>query len=270
MTMLYFPQLSSGAMGQLPLRWSDAFRTVVNGLADGGTIALRDPAGAGIQWSLSLSGLNDTERRTLQAFFESTHGALCSFTMLDPADNLLAFSEDLGQPCWNVGPLLRLTSGTADPLGGTGGFTITNTGQAQQAVSQQISAPGGFHYSLSAYFRANAPGAISLAQTCGVSTLRTWMNTTASWQRFTMSGAAGSGDGVSFAIEVPSGGQVQVFGLQAEAQPAAGSYKKTMTSGGVYENCRFDQDELQMTATGPDAFECSLQIRSAGRVPWQA
>jgi|SRR5579885_1504640 len=268
--MIYFPQLSTGVTGQLPLRWTDNFRAVLNALPDGSQILLSDGLGAAVAWSLSFSGLSELERQTLQAFFDTTRGALNSFTMLDPSDNLLAYSEDFTQACWAPEALLRVNAGSTDPFGGTGAFTLTNTAQAAQAISQQINGPGSYGYCLSLYLRSGAPQTVSLTQCCNGSTLGREVSTTGAWQRASLSGAVGSGDGVSFGVEVPSGGQVQIFGAQVEAQPAAGTYKRTTTTGGVYQNCRFDQDELQMTATAPGAYRCTLRIRSVGHLPWAA
>ena len=267
--MIYFPQLSTGAVAQLPLRWTDTFRAVVNPFMDGSEVMLSDAPATGVAWNLTYTGLAECERQTLQRFFEQTRGGLKTFTMLDAADNLLAWSEDFTQSCWAPGPLLRITPGAADPFGGTAGMTMTNTAQASQAVSQQINGPGGYRYCLSVYVRSDVPQTVWLTQSCNGATLRDEVITTGSWRRSAMSGAVSGGDGVAFGIQVPSGAQVQVFGAQVEAQPAVGTYKRTSISGGVYENCRFDQDELQMTATAPGVYRCALRIRTTGQTPWR-
>jgi hypothetical protein len=268
--MTYFPQLSSGATGQFPLRWTDSCRAVTNVLEDGGTISLADPNGAGAEWLLSFNGLGEGERAALQTFFESMRGPLKPFTVLDPADNLLAFSEDFTQSCWSAGPLLRITGGEADPFGRMLASTATNTAQAAQAISQQINAPGEYRYCFSVYVRSKLPLTLWLTQSCNGSVIRQPVNASATWQRAGVQGAVGAGDAVSFGIELASGAEVQIFGAQAEAQPAPGIYKRTGSTGGVYQNCRFDQNELQMTATASGAYRCALRIRSAGRVAWRA
>jgi hypothetical protein len=111
---------------------------------------------------------------------------------------------------------------------------------------------------------------VTLSQTCNGASLLQSVIPAASWTRAVLSGVVAGGDGVAFGIEVSSGAAVEVFGAQVEAQPAAGIYKRTMMSGGIYENCRFDQDELLMTATEPGVYGSSMRIRSAGCVPWRA
>src|SRR5579884_2363106 len=98
--MIYFPQLSTGTTSQLPLRWTDQFPALSNQFMDGSVVTADAEALSGVAWDLTFDGLNEAERGALQSFFESARGALNSFTMIDPADNLLAFSEDFTQACW--------------------------------------------------------------------------------------------------------------------------------------------------------------------------
>lgn len=266
--MTCFPQLSSGTTVQFPLRWSDSFGYITNVLCDGSTQLLRDPGATRAVWDISYDGITETERAGLQAFFESVCGALKPFTMLDPADNLLVFSEDFTQACWAPGPLLRIVPGAADPFGGTAAATLTNTAQAAQGVSQQINAPGGYRYCFSVYVRSESPVSLSLSLSSNGSGISQEFRTSPAWERATLSGTAGEGDAVSFGVETPSGAQVQLFGAQVEAQPAPGTYKRTAADAGVYEHCRFENDELQVTATGPGVYRCALRVRSAGNVSW--
>ncbi len=268
--MNYFPQLSSGALGQLPLRWTDAFRSIANVLPDGTTILNQDAGATGISWDLTLAGLNDEERSSLEAFFESAQGVLNPFTMLDPADNLLAFSQDFTQACWSKDPLLTIATGIADPLGATNATTIVNAAQTTQNIYQVVSGPGAYRYCFSAYICSSAAATLSLTLSSGGVILQQAVQTSPKWQRYTLSGSTGIGDGVVFGIALPSGAQIQLFGAQAEAQPGSSLYKATGLHSGSYEDCRFDQNELQMTATGPGQYSCALRIRSAGSVSWQA
>jgi len=268
--MLYFPQLASGALTQFPLRWTDNFRAATNTMPDGSTISLADNGATAVSWHFAFTGLSEGERAALQSFFETTQGARTSFTMLDPADNLVAYSEDFTQSCWAPGPLLQITPGISDPWGGTAATALTNTAQAVQALTQQIDGAGGYRYCFSVYLRSDTAQTVSLTLSCAGSAVRQAVVTSANWQRAVLSGVPGNGEGVSFGIEVASGACVQLFGAQAEAQPAPGTYKKTGIRNGVYEDCRFDQDELQMIATGTGAYRCSLRVRSAVNISWQA
>ena len=61
---------------------------------------MADPAGATVEWQLQYANLSDTELAALQQFFTAMEGSLNSFTFLDPAANLLAWSEDLTNAVW--------------------------------------------------------------------------------------------------------------------------------------------------------------------------
>jgi len=257
-------------MGQFPLRWTDTFRAVTNVMMDGSMIVSADAGATGVAWDIALAGLSDAEEATLQNFFESVQGGLDAFTMLDPADNLLAYSQDFTQACWVNGPLLAVTPGVADPFGGTTAATLTNTGQAVQSLSQQINGPGGYQYCFSVYLRSASGQTVTLTQSGAGSPLQQAVQALPGWSRFLLSGATGTGDGVTFSIALAPGAQIYVACAQAEAQPGAGAFKATGVSGGVYQNCRFDQDQLGMTATGPNQYSCTIRIRSTVPPTWEA
>ncbi len=156
MSVSVYPQLTSGTLSQFPLKKRLQQRTVINNLADGSTVKLADANGGSTGWQLQYAGLTDAEAGSLQQFFESCEGSLNGFTFVDPAGNLLAWSEDLTNSVWQPGPLLAVTGGVADPLGGTQGFNLANSGAAAQGVSQTLNAPGGYVYTLSVYVQASA------------------------------------------------------------------------------------------------------------------
>src|ERR1035438_7018753 len=91
--MAAYPQLGSGALSQFPVQKTRRARTVVNQASDGSTIKLADPAGAVTEWQLRYTDLSDAEAAALRAFFDSAEGTLNGFTFLDPAGNLLAWSD---------------------------------------------------------------------------------------------------------------------------------------------------------------------------------
>jgi hypothetical protein len=117
--MIYFPQLSSGATGQFPITRQRLARTVVNQSVQDYQVKLADPGAAITEWHLSFEEMSDQELAALEALFQAVEGSLTPFTFLDPVDNLLAWSEQQNQPVWQADPLLTLTGGVADPMGGT-------------------------------------------------------------------------------------------------------------------------------------------------------
>lgn len=253
--MSVYPQLTSGAISQFPMQKTRETRTVVNTLADGSSIKLADDNGGSTGWQLQYAGLTDAETTNLQQFFESCEGSLNSFTFVDPAGNLLAWSEDLTNAVWEAAPLLAVTGGAADPLGNTNAFTLTNSGAAAQGLTQTLNAPGGYTYSLSVYIQASQP----LAVTLSIGSQTETVTAGPSWSRVGFT-ATGSASAASIAIGIQCApGAVSVFGPQVEAQPAVSAYKKS-TTGGVYQNARFQGDSLRCTSTAPNQNSVTVNI----------
>lgn len=255
--MIYFPQLSSGATGQFPITRQRAARTVVNQSCQGYQVKLADPGAAMTEWHLSFEEMSDQELAALEALFQAVEGRLTPFTFLDPADNLLAWSEEQNQAAWQADPLLALTSGLADPLGGTGAYQVSNPAAATLMLQQLINAPASLNYCLSLYARSDECTRLWLVRG-SESDARA---ISPAWTRLTSAGQVQStADTISFGIALDPSTAVDIFGMQVEAQTAASPYKKTAETGGVYPNARFRDDTLTITTVGPSRHSCELDI----------
>ena len=255
-----FPQLSTGAVSQYPLTKKIVTRTATNSLEDGSTIRQADSV-RHINWNLSYTGLSQNEWNALASFFESRQGQLRTFTFVDPAANLLSWSEDLTQTVWVKDALMRVSSGIADPLQGTSASRLTNTAQVAQGVSQQIPAPGSYHYCFSVYLRCDQACSVTLRCTANGLVLGEPELIGSEWGRYKLSVSLSSPiDGVTFGVLLPAGVAVEIYGLQVEAQPGAGAYKKVSGPGGVYLNSRFAQDELRSSIDAPGLYSTQLSI----------
>lgn len=254
--MTVFPQLGAGGFSQFPVTKRRRTRTVVNPAADGTSIKLADPAGGSLEWRLEYRGLSDAELANLQQFFSAMEGSLNGFTFLDPCGNLLAWSKELSNTVWHADPLLALSGGVTDALGGSNGWHLVNSGGGPQSVTQTLNAPGGYIYCFSVYARAAQATTISLLAG-SQSVVRT---VTASWGRlaFTAVGDATAAL-IAFGVQIPAGGAVDLFGPQVEAQPAASVYK-TGTTGGVYEGARFRDDTITYTTTDVNRHSTTVNI----------
>jgi hypothetical protein len=253
--MSAYPQLISGTLSQFPLKKRRQTRTVMNNLADGSSIKLADAYGGSTGWRLEYAGLTDAETASLRQFFESCEGSLNGFTFVDPAGNLLAWSEDLTNSVWQPAPLLTVTGGVADPLGGKLGFNLANSGAAPQGLSQTLNVPGGYVYSLSVYAQANPAASVTLTignQSKSIAIGPSWTRVS-----FTVSSDP-SASSIVFAIQCAPGA-LAIFGPQVEAQPAPSSYKLSST-GRVYENARFQDDALPCTSTAPNQNSVTVNI----------
>jgi hypothetical protein len=262
--MLYYPQLTTGAISQFPVTRNTNMRTVGNQLASGFTIRMADTGAQKAQWRLRYASLTDGERSSIETLFEAAEGQLTTFTFLDPTDNLLMWSEDWTKAVWTADPLLQVEGGVQDPFGGSDAMQLTNTAQAVQQIVQNTSGPSSFLYCYSVYVRSNVPATIQLVVAAAGQTSLTAFVSGASWTRTITSGRLSvQQDGVSFGVQVPEGVQVDVFGAQVEAQPEAGLYKKTIDRGGVYSNTRFASDLLSFIASAPNQNSCQLDLTSS-------
>jgi hypothetical protein len=261
--MFYFPQLSTGAIGQYPIQKSRVSRTVVNESTDGFTFKLADSNAVAVEWTLKFTTLSDAERDALALLYQNVEGQLGSFTFLDPTDNLLLWSEDLTQPAWTANSLLTITGGVADPNGGTSATQLSNTGSAALSAQQVINGPGWYQYAFSVQVSSSSNQQITLIRSTATASQSAVFTAGPDWTRIVLPGNFGGTDeSVTFGIQLPPGGTVDLFGLQAEAQPGASGYKQTLDSGGVYPNARFLDDTLTIQTDGPGQHSCQISIHT--------
>jgi hypothetical protein len=259
--MTHFPKLENGAPAQYPLKrkW-DHFRT--EAVAQGGQVwNWFDARSQTRHWILSLSGLTLREKTLLEDHFRDRGGRLKSFLFMDPAGNLLRWSDDLTKSVWSVSPGIITSEGRIDPEGHEGAFQLSNVTQAPQALSQVLAAPGDGCYAFSLALRNMNGGVANLFIRSGSGQRSQQIEVRDSWVRseVTSSGLS-SADSVEFGVELPAGGVIDVFGPQVEAQPAASTYKRTTGEGGTYLQARFDQDEIVFQAAGPDDYSTIIRV----------
>jgi len=260
--VLVFPQLTTGALAQFPVRKLRQKRTITNTLGDMSMVKLADPQGESTEWRLEYSGLSDAEVIALQQFYLTAEGRLNVFTFLDPTANLFAWSDQLNNAAWTSDPLLVLTGALADPAGGTNAWTLANSGGAPQTIRQTVNAPGGYTYCLSAYARSVGGSTVTLL--LGGHRTTTVLGST--WRRIVASGQGDATAGsIPFGLELPAGMSLDVFGMQVEAQPTASGYKSS-TRGGVYENAYLLEDTFSFTTTDVNHHSATVSIVYASRL----
>jgi hypothetical protein len=259
--MLVFPQLTTGAVGQFPIVRRRRYNAVANVLADGSQVAYADASPRTNTWDLTLRDLTDDEANHILQLFQNVEGRRGTFTFIDPTANLLAHSEDFDEACWTKGPMIQFGTGIDDPVGGSRAIRAINAGQANQSLSQSIPAPAWFEYCLSIYARSAGGSSISLTRSGAVFAQTRVFPLGPGWTRCMLSGALNSTDeSVQFAIELPAGASVDLYGVQAEAQPSASAYKRTGERNGIFSKARFNDDMLRQTSDGPDQHRISLRI----------
>ena len=261
--MFYFPQLETGNISHYPLIRTHFTRTITNTAEGGSSIRTADVGATQIYWDLTYLDLSTGEWASIEQLFDGVHGRLGTFTFLDPTANLLSWSEDFTKPLWHADPLLQLSPGIQDPLGGTSAIRVTNMAQTSQRLVQQIEAPAWYQYCFSVYARSAQTETARLLQSATGGELLQPCALGAGWSRVMLNARLTTQtDGVAFGIELPSGSEVDLFGVQLEAQSGAGTYKKNTDLGGVYPSSRFDQDELTFTTTGPNQHSSQIRIIS--------
>jgi hypothetical protein len=224
-------------------------------MSDGGAVQ--------IWWDLTFSGLSTDEWNAIEQLFEAVQGGLNTFTFLDPAGNLLSWSEDYSQAVWTVDPLLVLGPGNLGPFSGTNGTRVTNTAQANQRLLQHISGPGCYQYCFSAYLRSDTQQTVSLMLSSSRAQTERTCTVMPQWTRFILrANLQTSDDGIAFGISLGPGMSVDLFGLQVEPQPGAGRYKNTVDRSGVYANCRFSDDSLTLSTQGVDQHSATIRLVS--------
>jgi hypothetical protein len=261
---LSFPQLSSGAYAQYPIRKTTKIQTVKNILADGSMLVASDPGAGQLVWTLSYVGLSATDVGGIQAHFEACRGPLRGFTFLDPTDNLLTYSADLTQLPWITPAGVTIESGLPDPLGGTGAFTVTNEGFATQQITQTLMAPVGYQYCFSVYAASATTGTCSLTRNSANAQQTNICPVGPSWSRISSSGAlADTGAGLSVAISLAAGQSISLFGPQLEPQFSPSRFRPTYSSAGLYLNAHWAASELIFIADAPNVFSTSFSIETS-------
>lgn len=256
--MSWFPQIGSGSIAQFPLTRSRTWRAIMNRLESGEQIMLPDANADRIEWRLSFQDLTSEETSALTSLFASLQGAFGTFLFIDPAANLLGWSEDLSQPNWQTGLLAKAGSMT-DPLGTQRAWSISNSSPGVQALEQTLGVPGDYVACFSAWFRGNAAGTVTMQRDNNVMT----MPVGAVWERRFLSGTgAGGAAQSSFSIAVAPGQSIDVWGLQVEAQPYPSAYKPTRAPEGIFEETWFEDNELPIASTSPGLSSCDVRLIS--------
>ncbi len=263
MSTLYFPQLANGNIAQYPLTRTWLRAATINNLPDGSVIVLASVTPARMSWALTYSGLSQGEWSAIEALFEGVQGQFGNFTFVDPADNLLSWSENFTMPVWTPDPLLQVVTGATDPNGGTNAVTLTNGAQASQGIVQQTTGPGWFEYTFSVFLRSDTPCSVALIRASGATQVQMTVTVGETWTRVQSSGAlVTQGNGFECGLELDPGVTVYAYGAQLEAQPSAGGYKTKTNISSVYPSARFDQDLLVNTSNALGQFATSLKITS--------
>ena len=261
--MLYYPQLTTGAIAQFPIKKRLIRRTAKTFASGASSLKLADADLSLAEWDLTYTGLSDAELQSMQDLFSVTRGRLLTFLFLDPTDNLLAWSESLTKSAWTKDPLLTLSEGVEDHAGSTRAVRLSNAGGAVQSLSQTVNVPGWYRYCFSLFVRSEVEFAFTLGLTNADGQPSASFEAIPEWRRHFFSAAiAGLAEDLTVRLELPAGAALECFGLQVEAQPGASPYKKTGENGGVYPAARFAEDHLTHTTNIQNDHDLRVRVIS--------
>jgi hypothetical protein len=261
---LYFPQLASGAVAQYPIRKLRLGRTIKNVLPDGSMILYSDPGAGRLMWELSYTGLSTADAEAIQAHFNACLGPFHAFTFIDPTENMLLSSSDLRAAAWQNSSLIEVTPGAGGPDGGFAAFIATNTSQGNQEIRQSLPLPGSYQYCFSLYARSAQKSTITLIRRASSTEQSTTLAVGPGWSRVVSSGRLNDPEAnFTVAISLAAGQQLQLYGVQLEAQLAPSRYRPTTQAGGLFPNAHWAVDQLTMIADAPNLFSTSFSIETA-------
>jgi len=263
--MRHIPVLGSGAAVQFPFSKMRRHRTIRNEMPGGEWIKLIQKGAVRTRWELQYSGLTLAECEALRSFFIQQEGAFQSFVFVDPAANLLRYSEDFLADVWEKDPQIEVTQAGAGPTGTGVANRLRNLGAAEQRIQQATGCPAGLPYCYSTYLRSSSGGEIALLVKVGADEVVTPVVVGSEWRRYVALHEPREGEeGVCFGLALGAGGEVEVAGTQVECQWAPSGYRKTLAESGVYAQARLDSDELAVTAEDVDSYTVTLWVAANG------
>ena len=264
MASLFFPQLTSGALAQYPVKKTRLVRTIKNVMPDGNLVLSPDPNASHLIWELSYTGLETVDTQALQAHMASCAGPFRAFTFIDPTENMLAWSSNLQNLPWQSSSLISFQTSVADPDGGNAAVTVTNLGQESLSIGQTLAVPANYQYCFSVYMTSVQPSQVSLTTSGLTSQKATAFAVNSAWSRSILSARlADTGPQLTVAINLAAGQQVSIYGPQLEPQISPSRFRPTGALGGVYANAHWGVEQLTTIADAPGLYSTSFSIEAS-------
>jgi hypothetical protein len=275
--MAFFPQIgSSMILTQLPYSGSQAFQTIVQDAAGGMRWSFPRRANSQLsgymqaprgRFSINFSLISDAEVATLLTFFRSVRGRWGTFSLLDPAGNLLQYSEDVTQSYWDKSIGVGYAAlGGVDPFGGGDAATIYLTppnGAIVVLVGPAGGGVNGFRLCLSLWAKSSSPVSLTIGFIDGGSYTKD-VQLSASWRRISFARTIASSGAIYATIgsNASWGGAnyINVYGMQVCSTPGESAYAKTPGGYGYLPLCRFDVDSFAVKSVGLNQNSLSLPI----------
>lgn len=255
--MNYYPIQETGAAAQFPMVRTRRWQSLETRTAGGHVARGLQPETRRVHWQLDYVDLTDAEASALTDLFEQSKGGLQSFVFVDPLENLLRGSEELGHGQWLLsGGVTVAKSGTQSPAV----FQVTDSAQAAGTVGQTLALPPGGGFCLSCWVEGAAGQTVGLR----IGGHSRQVATNGAWQRVWFAAPSETAGSTLCALELGAGAAVRVHSMQLEQQAAPSGYRAGTASGGVYPETRFEQESLDVAATGPN--RSAVRVKLVSRV----
>jgi hypothetical protein len=241
MAELFFPQLSTGALTQYPVKRVKSVHTAGYMADDGTKVMYFDPNGGSLIWQLSYAGLTQDEVTSLETLFDACCGQFRAFTFLDPLANLLG-------PQWQPDATVQLS-----------GAVATNIGSAPAGVSQSLAIPAGYTYAFSVPGNLSADPSENISIVASGPNSQTQVVLSLNKPLLVYSGSlTDTGVGLTIKLQLQPGQSIDLSEAQLEAQPAPSPFRPAL--GGIYTNAHWAADQLTFIAEGPNSFNTNFSI----------
>lgn len=253
--MTYYPMQETGAAAQFPMARTRRWQTLETRTLGGHVARGVQPEARRVHWQLDYVDLSDAEAAALTDLWEQSKGGLKSFVFVDPLANLLRDSERMGQAPWVLSNGVGLA---ADGPAAPAVFQVTNSSQGAGTVGQSLVLPIGPEFCLSAWVRSGAGAVVGLR----IGGNARQAVATGAWQRVWLTAASELIGATECALELAPGAVARVHSMQLEQQPTPSAYRAGAGDGGVYPETRFEQESLEVVASGPNRNEVRVNLVS--------
>lgn len=275
--MAIFPQINSNMiMTQLPYSAGQSYGTISQDVETGmrWTFPLRASGLSGFptdtlrRFNLSFPTITDAEVASLKTFFESMRGRWGQFGLLDPAGNLVQYSEDFSQSYWDksMGPTTVGSSAT-DPFGGSlatqlDGGAVAARSAVSGIIGQSSGGMSGYAMNITCYVKALSSG---ISATVGfrdsggtVHGSGTIAIASGVWTKLEYSFILSDNNQWKAVVLWTKSTSIDIFGIKVSAMKGSGGYAKAPDFYGWHPNCRFNTDQFTRQVAGPN--ENSVQL----------
>jgi len=257
------PQLISKCTVQYRVERSIRRRFLNNALRNGRVIRGEGIRPLSRRWRLSYRGLTREECSAIESFYATVNSSGSEFVFLEPASNLISYSESAADPPWQHDPQLSVTNEEEVTADGTRIHRVTNSGMNSQSLWQDIEITGLGTFCASCCLRSSIVSICALSMKTSSQTASKEVEARDEWKQGYLGAELESEPGpVRVELAIPPGASIQVSAFQLENQPFPSTYKPTAAAGGVHSSAKTVDGSYVVAQIGPDWFDCELTVEA--------